>query len=73
MLTSAAESDISCCGRKLLSLEAQKADDEHRLTIEAAEDEYYVSGTHQMTKEHYIAFAALVKNDTVFLKRTFPQ
>ena len=73
MLTSAAESDISCCGRKLLSLEAQKADDEHRLTIEAAEDEYYVSGMHQMTKEHYIAFAALVKNDTVFLKRTFPQ
>lgn len=48
VLTSAAESAISCCGRKLLSLEAQKADDEHRLTIEAVEDEsalYCICGT----------------------------
>jgi len=73
ILTSAALGEISCCGRKLSPLEVQDADHEHRLNIETVEDEYYLTTTHPMSKEHYIAFVALIKGDTMVFKRTYPQ
>ena len=56
------ESVISCCGITLPCLEAEKADEDHRINVEVIEDEYYVSVDHPMTKDHYISFIAAVSN-----------
>lgn len=50
---------VSCCGITLPALEAEKADDEHILTIEPTEDEHFLTIRHPMTKEHYISFFGL--------------
>ena len=49
---------ISCCGVTLPPLEAEQADDEHQISCEKIENEWFVSMQHSMTKEHYISFVA---------------
>ena len=49
---------ISCCGVTLPPLEAEQADDEHQISCEKIENEWFVSMQHPMTKEHYISFVA---------------
>ena len=55
--------EISCCGRKLTPLTAQPMDKMHDVKIEEIDNEYFVTFDHEMTKEHYIVFAALVSWD----------
>jgi len=55
------EDVISCHGIVLPALDAETPDDQHRLTIEKSEDEYYVVTAHEMSKKHYISFIAAVK------------
>lgn len=52
------EAVISCHGIVLPALDAEAPDDEHRITIEKSEDEYYVSIDHEMSRKHYISFIA---------------
>lgn len=73
VLTASAEAQISCCGKNLPPLEAQKADDTHRLTVELIENEYYLTAAHPQTREHSLAFAALLTGDTVILRRLYPE
>lgn len=73
LLTSADEAAVSCCGQKLSPLEAVKAPEEERLTVELIENDYYITSSHPMTKEHYVSFAALVTGDTLILKRLYPE
>lgn len=73
LLTSADEAAVSCCGQKLSLLEAVKAPEEERLTVELIENDYYITSSHPMTKEHYVSFAALVTGDTLILKRLYPE
>ncbi|MDR0880692.1 MAG: hypothetical protein LBN09_08345 [Clostridioides sp.] len=58
ILTATGEAEISCCGRKLNQLIANKCDPEHELKVEEIDDEHYISMQHEMSKEHYIAFVA---------------
>jgi DNA-binding XRE family transcriptional regulator/desulfoferrodoxin (superoxide reductase-like protein) len=67
------ESVISCCGITLPPLEAEAADFEHGLQVEIAEDEYYVSINHDMTREHYISFIAALTYNGVNLVKTYPE
>ena len=60
-------------GVTLPALEAEEADESHALTVEAVEDEHYLTARHPMTKEHYISFAAFVTTDRIQLVKFYPE
>ena len=73
ILCAAAQAEVYCCGKKLESLPLQKADEQQKLCVEQVETEYFISGAHEMTKQHHIAFVALLSGDTVVLKKQYPE
>jgi len=73
LVTAAAEAGVSCCGRTLLPLEPQKAEDGDRLSVEKIDDSWFISSPHPMTKEHYVSFVALLTGDSVMLRRLYPE
>lgn len=70
---SVGEAAISCCGITLSPLEANPADDAHSLAAEKIEDEYYIDIAHEMTKLHYISFAAYVTADRIQFVKFYPE
>lgn len=73
ILTAAAEAGVSCCGKKLAALAPRKADAAEKLDVEVIENDYFVTADHEMTKEHYISFVALLTGDTLVLRRQYPE
>ena len=73
VITATGQGEISCCGRKLLPLEAKAADQGHQPKIEKIENDYYVTFEHEMRKEHYLSFAAYVTYDRVLLIKLYPE
>ena len=73
VIQAAGEAVMSCCGITLMPLEPESADEEHKIEIQTVEDEYFVRLSHPMTKEHYISFIAAVSDDTVQLKKLYPE
>ena len=73
VLTATGNAEISCCGRRLTALTAAPAQGEHEVKVEAMEDEYYLTFTHEMRKEHYLSFAAAVTYDRVLLVKLYPE
>ena len=67
------EAAIHCHGILLTPLEAEPADERHRLFIERVEDEYYVRIDHSMTKDHYISFAAAASSDEMQMVKLYPE
>ena len=64
---------ISCCGGALRALEAEDADESHALTVEAVEDEHYLTVRHPLIKEHYVSFTACVTTDRIRLVKFYPE
>ncbi len=73
IIHSTGDSVISCCGITLPALEAEAADEDHMISIEAVEDESFISINHPMTKQHYISFIAFVTSDRVQLVKLYPE
>lgn len=73
ILTSVGNAEIACCGRKLPPLSPQALDESHKLNIEKIEDEYYITFSHPMTKEHYISFVSYVRFDRVLTVKLYPE
>lgn len=73
ILTSTGEAVISCCGVTLPPLEGEAPDEDHPIQIEVAEDEYFVTVRHPMTKDHSISFLAAVSDMGVQLVRLYPE
>lgn len=73
VLTATGEPEVSCCGRRLEALQPSQADGEHLARAEEADGEWYVTFDHEMEKEHFLAFAALVTYDRVLLVRLYPE
>lgn len=73
IMHSTGNSVISCCGITLPALEAEEADEHHAISIEAVEDEHFVTIRHPMTKEHYISFVAYVTSDRIQLVKLYPE
>ncbi|MBR2414451.1 MAG: helix-turn-helix domain-containing protein [Clostridia bacterium] len=67
------ESVISCCGITLPPLEAEDTDEDHTVTIEAVEDEKFITVNHPMTKSHFISFLAYVTSDKVHFVKLYPE
>ena len=72
-ITATGNAAIACCGRRLQPMQAQKAEDGERLTVEQVENDYFISSNHEMTKEHYISLVALLTGDTLILKKQYPE
>lgn len=73
VVTGLTDTGVSCCGKRLRPLTARKADEEHSLTFQRIETEYFVSSGHPMEREHHIAFLALVKDDSLLLRKLYPE
>lgn len=67
------EAAIHCHGILLTPLEAEPADERHKIFIERVEDEYYVRIDHSMTKEHYISFVAAASSDEMQMVKLYPE
>ena len=67
------EAAIHCHGILLTPLEAEPADERHRLFIERVEDKYYVRIDHSMTKDHYISFVAAASSDEIQMVKLYPE
>ena len=63
---------VFCCGRKLEAL-SPSSECPVEITAELSDNDYYITCDHEMTKEHYIAFAALVKSDRAYFVRLYPE
>jgi len=73
VLFSTGEADISCCGRRLAMLSVSQSNENHEMTVEDIEDDYYITIDHEMTKAHYISFVAFIGYDRVLLVKLFPE
>lgn len=73
ILTAEGDTDISCCGRKLVPLTAQSADNGHRLNVTISDGEQYITFEHEMTKKHYLRFIAYASLDRILLVRLYPE
>ena len=73
ILTSTGGASIYCCGRKLECLIEPEKREPYRISMEQTDTDYYITFDHPMEKDHYISFAAYVKNDGVFFIRLYPE
>ena len=67
------EALISCCGIQLPALEAEEADETHRVKTERIEDEIYVTVPHPMSKEHSLTFIAYMTPDRCEIRTLYPE
>jgi len=73
ILTATEEAAISCCGKKLPSMELHRAEENEKLSVERIENEYFISSGHEQTKKHYITFVALLTGDSIILRKQYPE
>lgn len=73
VITAMTDTAVSCCGKKLKAVQPQKANDDEKLSVEVVENDYYITSGHPMTKEHYIAFVALLTGDSIMLRKQYPE
>jgi len=74
LLTATADAArVSCCGKTLTPLVPRKAEGTEMLHVERVENDFFISSEHEMTREHYITFVALLTGDTVILRKQYPQ
>lgn len=73
VIHSMGEAVITCHGVTLTPEEAEPADENHNVSIERVEDEYFVRIEHEMTKTHYISFIAAVSSDRMQMVKLYPE
>ena len=73
MVTAITDTNMSCCGKKMKALKAQKANENEKLTVETVENDFYITSDHPMERGHYIAFIALLTGDSILLKKQYPE
>lgn len=73
ILQTTGESSITCCGKPLSPLKAISKNNEHEVMLEEVDNDFYITFSHEMLKEHYISFAALVTYDRVITVKLYPE
>lgn len=73
IFTSSGEGQVSCCGKKLSALVPEKAEENQKLNVEKMDEEYFISSSHEMTKDNYISFCALITGDAFLMRKTYPE
>lgn len=64
---------VSCCGRKLEPLAAQKAESDEKLTVETIEDDWFITSKHPMEKGNFISFIAFATGDRIQIYKQYPE
>ena len=62
-----------CDHRQLQAIDPKKAEGEEKLSDEVIENDYYISSEHEMVRDHYISFVALLTSDTMMLRKQYPE
>lgn len=65
--------EITCCSRKISEALPQKPDKLHDLEISTVEDEWFITSSHIMEKEHYISFIAFASDDRLQVIKQYPE
>lgn len=73
LLIETGKAEVSCCGRKLIPFIPKQADEEHRLNIQEIEEDFYITFSHEMKKEHYLTFVAYVSYDRIMMVKLYPE
>lgn len=73
VIHSMGEMAVSCHGVQLTPETAEYSDEEHKILVERIEDDYYVQIDHDMTKKHYISFAAALSSDGMQIVKLYPE
>ncbi|MBQ9961003.1 MAG: helix-turn-helix domain-containing protein [Firmicutes bacterium] len=73
VIHSMGEAAINCHGVLLTPLEAEEADEHHKIFIEKVEDEYYARIEHDMTKHHFISFIAAMSPERIQMVKLYPE
>ncbi|QDP38964.1 helix-turn-helix domain-containing protein [Radiobacillus deserti] len=73
VLTSTGKGEISCCGRKVSQLPLQPMDKDHEIKVVDADNDFYVTMGHEMSKAHYISFFAFVSYDRITMVKLYPE
>ena len=73
ILTALSDTSIFCCGKKLQVLEFKKAESEKELVVTKVENDYFISTEHEMSKDHYISFVALLSSDAIMMRKLYPE
>lgn len=73
IVTAMTDTTVTCCGKKLKETQPRKAEENEKLNVEIIENEYFVSSEHEMSREHYIAFAALLTGDSIIMRKQYPE
>ena len=73
VIHSMGEAVINCHGVLLIPCETEETDEDHKIFVEAVEDEYYVQIEHEMTKKHYISFIAALSPDRAQIVKLYPE
>ncbi len=73
LLTSTGNAQIICCGRTIIPLEVKKPDSEHKINVKTVENDFYITFSHPMNKEHYISFASSIHFDRFLTVKLYPE
>lgn len=73
VVTATSEAAVTCCGDRLVPLEAKKAEEGETLRLEHIDGELFVSSDHAMTKEYYIPFVAYLNDSVALIRRLYPE
>ena len=70
---STGDAEISCCGKKLMPLETQKAEENEKLCVQTIEDEWFITSDHPMEKGHYLSFLVFATGDKIQIIKQYPE
>lgn len=73
VITAMTDTTISCCGKKLKAMQPKQATDDEKLSVEVIENDYFIFSEHEMLREHYISFVALLTGDSIMLRKQYPE
>lgn len=73
LLTATADATVFCCSKLLQPQVPREAGEADRLSVEMIENDYFISTDHEMTREHYIAFVAMLTGDSIMLRKQYPE
>ena len=73
VLTATGGGELHCCGRRLEPLAPKPMDEPHAVKVEPVEEDWYVTFSHPMEKDHYFRFAAFMGTERVLLVRLYPE
>lgn len=73
IVTSTSGAAVTCCGNRLVPLEAVRAEGADMLKVEDIGGEWFITSAHEMKKEHYISFVAFVTDSSAMIFKQYPE